>query len=96
MTPLLADAMRRRRRPPSLIDCERCGYDLINPIAWLEYDEDRWWVRVRCGNCQTVREVVIDNEQARQFHVDLDRGKSEIARSLSRVTQEGSGSRTSS
>ena len=91
LTPLVLAALRRRRRPRRLVDCERCGRDFVNPVAWLEYDDDRWWVRVRCGHCQSVREFVIDNEQARQFDVDLDRGVNEIARSLSRLSHDGSG-----
>ena len=85
----------RALRPRRLVDCERCGRDFVNPVAWLEHDEERWWVRLRCGECGSTREVLIDNEQARQFDVDLDHGVREIARSLSRLTHEGSGSTTS-
>jgi hypothetical protein len=90
MTPVLLGALRRRRRPRRLVDCDHCGRDCVNPVAWLEHDEDRWWVRVRCGHCQRIRELVIDNEQARQFDADLDRGVNEIARRLSRLSRDGS------
>jgi hypothetical protein len=43
---------------------------------------------VDCGYCG--RDFVIDNEQARRFDADLDRGVREIAWRLSRMRREGS------
>jgi ribosomal protein S27E len=90
MTSRLMRALRRRGRPRSLVDCEHCGRDFVVPVAWVDLDEERWWVRVRCGECGRGREVVLDNEEARRYEAHVDRGTREIARSLSRVRRQGS------
>ena len=90
----LLAVLRRGGAPRRLVDCERCGRDFVSPVAWHELDDDNWWIRVRCGECGSAREMVIDNEQAQQFDADLDRGAREIARSLSRLSREGSSSTT--
>jgi hypothetical protein len=59
-------------------------------VSWVDLDRERWWIRLRCGECGSAREVVIDNEQARRFDADLDRGVREIAWRLSRMRREGS------
>jgi uncharacterized Zn finger protein len=87
----LVRALRRGGRPRPLVDCEHCGRDFVSPVEWHELDDARWWVRVRCGECGRAREVVIDDEQARRFDADLDRGAREIERSLSRLSGHGSG-----
>jgi hypothetical protein len=83
-TSRLMRALRRCARPRRLVDCEHCGRDFVIPVSWFDLDEERWSVRLRCGECGSAREVVIDNEEARRFEADLDRGVREIARSLSR------------
>ena len=80
----------RRTRARSLVDCERCGRDFVVPVFRTGLDKERWAVRLRCGECGTVREVVIDNAQAHQYEADLDRGAREVSRSLSRMRHEGS------
>jgi hypothetical protein len=81
-TSRLLRALRRGGRPQSLVDCEHCGRDFVIPVDWLDLDEERWWIRLRCGECGSAREVIIDNEVARRFEADLDSGAGEIARSL--------------
>jgi len=83
-TSSLMRALRRCGRPRRLVDCEQCGLDFVIPVSWFALDEERWSIRLRCGECGSARELVIDNEEARQYEADLDRGVREIARSLSR------------
>ena len=78
-------ALRRCGRPRRLVDCEQCGRDFVIPVSWFDLDAERWSIRLRCGECGSAREVVMDNEEARRFEADLDRGAREIARSLARV-----------
>jgi len=84
-TSRLMRALRRRDRPPRLVDCEYCGRNFIVPVSWIDLDAERWWIRLRCGECGTAREVVVDNEQARRFEADVDIGARELARSLPRA-----------
>ena len=90
-TSRLLRVLRRGDRSRRLVDCEHCGRDFVSPVAWHELDDDRWWIRVRCGECGRSREVVIDNEQARRFDVDLDCGAREIERCISRLSGHSSG-----
>jgi len=78
-------ARGRRDRPSSLVDCDHCGRDFVVPVSWLDLDEERWWIRTRCGECGTAREVVVGNEEARRFEADLDIGARKLARSLRRA-----------
>ena len=81
----LMRALRHRGRPRRLVDCEQCGRDFVIPVAWSDLDAERWSIHLRCGECGSSREVVVDNDDARRFEADLDRGTREIARSLARA-----------
>src|SRR4051812_11978337 len=52
-----------RRSPAApdgrLIDCVACGTDYVCAVDWEETDDVHWWIRLRCGVCGTVREVVV-------------------------------------
>ena len=89
-TSRLVRSLGRGDRPPRLVDCEHCGRDFVVPVSWIDLDAERWWIRMRCGECGTAREVVVDNEQARRFEADVEAGARELARSVSRVRREGS------
>jgi transcription elongation factor Elf1 len=78
-------ALRRCGRPRRLVDCEQCGRDFVIPVSWSDLDAERWSIHLRCGECGSSREVVVDNDEARRFEADLDRGTREIARSLARA-----------
>ncbi len=32
--------------------CDRCGGDLVYPVAWEERSGDRWRIERRCPNCE--------------------------------------------
>jgi hypothetical protein len=78
-------ALRRGARRKSLVDCEYCGRDFVVPVSWIDLDAERWWIRMRCGECGTTREVVLGDEQAHRFEADVDLGVRDLARSLSRA-----------
>ena len=90
MTSRLMRALRRCDRPRSLVECEHCGREFVVPVAWVDLDTERWWVRLRCGECGSNREVVLENEEARRYEAQVDRGAREIARILFRVGRQGS------
>ena len=84
-TSRLVRSLGRGDRPPRLVDCEHCGRDFVVPVSWIDLDVERWWIRLRCGECGTAREVVVDNEEARRFEADVDAGARELARGLPRA-----------
>jgi hypothetical protein len=73
---------------PRLVVCDRCGDDFVHPVSWHEQDETHWWIRLRCGQCDRVREVEVTDEQAKRFDSDLNRGAAEIAAALNRLDRE--------
>jgi hypothetical protein len=83
-----------------LVDCGRCGSDFVNPVAWHEVGETTarlgwgatltdWWIRLRCGQCDTVREVEVSDEDAKRFERDLDLGVADIAAAVARIERDG-------
>jgi hypothetical protein len=70
---------------PRLVDCPHCGCDYVNPAAWEERGETHWWIRLRCGACDLVREVEVTNGEAERFDRDLDRGLAHIAAAIDRL-----------
>ena len=63
-----------------LTSCRACGASIVNPMDWHEADESTWWVLLRCGACSHSREVILTDEQARQFDRDLQPGLRAIER----------------
>src|SRR5215210_2525645 len=72
----------RRRR---LHVCAVCGWHFVVPAAWAPHGAQHFWIRLRCGECGTVREVVIDDAAAQRYDRDLARGMGEIALTLKQL-----------
>jgi ribosomal protein S27E len=79
----------RQRHATRLVDCQRCGSEVVNPVAWEAAGETRWWIRLRCGECGFVREVVASNEEAAEFEAELDRGVRQLASIAARISRDG-------
>jgi hypothetical protein len=79
-----------KRSGPStgLETCPLCGTDFVNPVEWEPVDEQRWWMLLRCGACETFREVTVDNEVARRFDAELDRRLDVVVRAAHRLDRE--------
>ena len=55
------------RAPEALIECRRCRAAFVVPVEWHEHGEMRRWIRLRCGECELVREVEASNAQTARF-----------------------------
>jgi hypothetical protein len=75
-----------RRRQPSpgsgLHQCALCHADFVVPVEAEALDEGRWDMRLRCGQCGTYRDVVVSDEVAKRYDLDLNRGMAEIEAAL--------------
>jgi hypothetical protein len=81
---------RQLPAPPSrLVDCGHCGSDFVNPVTWHGDGPSHWWIRLRCGQCAVVREVLVSNEDAARFERDLDLGVADIAATVARIERDG-------
>ena len=80
------------RRSPSpgsgLHQCRICHDDYVVPVWWEEVDAERWHMLLRCAQCETYRDVVIDNDVAKAYERDLQRGMTVIATALDRRERE--------
>ena len=47
-----------------------------------------WWIRLRCGECESVREVVVSDDTAQRYDTRLGQGMAEIERSLRRLERD--------
>jgi hypothetical protein len=83
----------RRRAESSAPDadltiCRSCGSCYVIPTDWAERDESSWWIRLRCGGCESIGEVVVSDATARRYDQRLGEGMSEIALILRRLERE--------
>ena len=65
-----------------------CGRDFVNPVDWEPVGSEYWRILLRCGECETWREVVVTNAVARRFDVELDRRAAVLAASWERLDRQ--------
>ena len=75
-------------READLTICRSCGSGYVIPTDWSEQGDAAWWIRLRCGECESVREVVVSDATAQRYDQRLDQGMDEIARALHRLERE--------
>ena len=81
----------KRRQPPpgsGLHQCPLCHDDSVVPVEAEALDHGRWDLRLRCGQCGTYRDVVVSDDVAKRYDLDLQRGMAEIAAALERHDRE--------
>ncbi len=87
----LARTLSWRRRPDvdtALEHCAFCGKDFVNPVDWEPVTPEAWWMLLRCGECQTFREVTVTNAVAERFDLELDRRADILHRTLHKLDTE--------
>jgi hypothetical protein len=81
----------RRRQPPpgsGLHQCPVCHDDSVVPVFAEALDAGRWDMRLRCGHCETFRDLVVSDDVAKRYDLDLGRGMAEIAAALTREDRD--------
>jgi hypothetical protein len=81
----------RRRQPPpgsGLHQCPLCHDDSVVPVFAEALDLGRWDLRLRCGQCETFRDVVVSDDVAKRYDLDLGRGMADIADALRREDRD--------
>ena len=53
--------------------CPMCRGDFVNPVDWEPVNDTHWWMLLRCGACDTWREVTVTNAIASRYDLELDR-----------------------
>jgi hypothetical protein len=65
--------------------CPVCGQSFVCPVAWETDGDEHWLIVLRCGACDTWRDVRATNAHAAAFDLMLDRQCDEIRRELLRI-----------
>jgi hypothetical protein len=68
--------------------CGMCGRDFVNPVAWEPVGSERWRLLLRCGECETWRDVTVTNAVAQRYDVELHHGAGVMAALLDRMDRE--------
>ena len=79
---------RRRQTPPSGSGLDVCGYcqgDYVVPVWFEDLGEDGWHLLLRCGECETYREVIVGDDTANAYDRELDRGGPYPRRALAKL-----------
>jgi hypothetical protein len=50
-----------------------CRRDFVNPVDWEPLEGGRWWMLLRCGECDTWRELTVTDAVAERYDIELDR-----------------------
>lgn len=85
---LAGPTLRPTAADRGLIHCPECMSNVVNPVRWHESDDTHWWIRVRCGNCGRVREVIASDDEAQRLDRELRPGIAEIAAALTKREQQ--------
>jgi hypothetical protein len=83
-----AAALRDLAASGGLQRCPDCRQPFVCPMEWETAGEEHWRIQLRCGACETWREVLATNAEAREFDLELDRQCGEIERALRRLELE--------
>jgi len=75
-------------QPAGLEVCPACGGDFVHPVEWSAIEDHSWWMLLRCGQCEEMREVTVSNAEAERFDAALDEGADPIARAARKLDLE--------
>jgi hypothetical protein len=85
---MFSRARRQSHRPDPDVHLERCAVcheDFVNPVDWEPVGDTHWWMLLRCGACDTWRELTTTNELAERYDLELDRRADVVRRALHRL-----------
>jgi hypothetical protein len=68
--------------------CSVCRADFVVPVTVEAVEGARWHLLLRCGECQTYRDVVVTKGVAERYEADWERGVADVAAEHERVERE--------
>jgi flavoprotein len=71
-----------------LESCVMCKADFVNPFDWEPVGATHWWMLLRCGACDTWRELTTTNELAERFDLELERRQDIVRRALEKLDRK--------
>lgn len=64
--------------------CAACHARFVVPVDHRIADDRHWWLRLRCGQCGEVREVVVTFDEAQRYDRELAQDMATIVAALGR------------
>jgi hypothetical protein len=68
--------------------CPRCRASFVCPVEWHARGGGKVWLLLRCGECQTWREVTVPARVVERFSADFELAQSHIRAALSDFERE--------
>jgi hypothetical protein len=68
--------------------CCRCRAPFVCPMQWRVVGDGEVWLLLRCGECQTWREVTVPTPVAERFSADVELAQSYMRTALSALEQQ--------
>jgi hypothetical protein len=73
---------------PGLHVCLCCGAPFVCPVEWHALVGGDVWILLRCGQCQTWREVTAPTPMADRFSADFELARSQIRAELRHLARQ--------
>jgi len=67
--------------------CPSCDSKMVQPVKWFEQDENRWYVELRCPECEWWGSGSFHQDEVDRFDEELDRGAQALVDDLRKVTR---------
>ena len=72
---------------PGLHVCGSCQCDLVQPIEWVDAEDERWELTLECPNCGWGTHGVYDRDEIDELEEKLDDGLVQMLNDLQRLSQ---------
>jgi hypothetical protein len=84
------ESARATRRPaePRLERCPGCRRDFVHAVERAPAGEGRWLLLLRCGECDSWREVTASGAAVARFDAETDRRARVLASALERLAAQ--------
>lgn len=77
------DGAERTYRPLHI--CRDCSAPLVQPLSWVETEDDQWELELHCPNCAWSTTGVYGQAELEELEDRLDEGLSEMLADLQRL-----------
>jgi len=77
-----------KRRRGAELSRPTCGHEATVPMAFKRDGETRWWLELRCGACDDVRELAVPHTAVEQHEMQLDQGTAHLAAVLAELERD--------
>ena len=84
-----SEERHRTESPTTRLElCPECGEGFVYPVSWTESGPADWWLLLRCGACDTWRDVLASNFAVAVFDRILDGEMHVIRTAAERLERE--------